>query len=591
MATISQAPATLDLVAVKADDFTVTLTVTENSVAYDWTGATVATSILDGTGTAVATNFTATTSAGGVLTLTLTDANTTALGVGTFRWQVNVTKASATRTWLAGALSIMQAGWGGTSTSSASLSITTGAATIAISSTIAGAASNITVADSAGYLSASTVEAAISEMLSSNALIFDHFDRYSDGSLSGKVPVIGSAWSVSGAGTPTVTSGLLGNSSTGYAYIDCGATTPNLLACGVRYVSPTTANTMTMAWMTGATGTTFQVNDIGCHFNWGPTNYSVTLRQGGTFYTIMSGEWSVPMVAGTTYPVTAYIEGGKLTITANGDVRTSAYDVRLTTLIGPVVWWQPTTAGGTAAQIAWAYASAIPSGLTVPPNAYRPIANNAVMARGQVVGNQELNAQVQIGISTADNVSPGVNFGASTIRTYLTSAASSGQATFTANHPIPSGSSVILTGGTNGETVTTTGYPTGGGPFTHTATTNLTLSHLSNASVVATPTSTYQAAMYLNLATGHFWLPNTSVVVAPAGNFYLGSSLDTFVRRLSANLAAMGSGDSFQVDGTWNGGTFRMGSYYLWVDTSGRLRIKSGAPTSETDGTVVGTQV
>jgi hypothetical protein len=32
------------------------------------------------------------------------------------------------------------------------------------------------------------------------------------------------------------------------------------------------------------------------------------------------------------------------------------------------------------------------------------------------------------------------------------------------------------------------------------------------------------------------------------------------------------------------------GSQFLWVDSSGRLRIKSGAPTSDTDGTVVGTQ-
>ena len=31
-------------------------------------------------------------------------------------------------------------------------------------------------------------------------------------------------------------------------------------------------------------------------------------------------------------------------------------------------------------------------------------------------------------------------------------------------------------------------------------------------------------------------------------------------------------------------------NYYLWADTSGRLRIKNGAPTSATDGTVVGTQ-
>lgn len=34
----------------------------------------------------------------------------------------------------------------------------------------------------------------------------------------------------------------------------------------------------------------------------------------------------------------------------------------------------------------------------------------------------------------------------------------------------------------------------------------------------------------------------------------------------------------------------RLGNYYFWVDSSGRLRIKNGAPSSDTDGTVVGTQ-
>lgn len=41
---------------------------------------------------------------------------------------------------------------------------------------------------------------------------------------------------------------------------------------------------------------------------------------------------------------------------------------------------------------------------------------------------------------------------------------------------------------------------------------------------------------------------------------------------------------------TWDAYPIILGSYYLWVDTSGRLRIKNGAPTSDTDGTVVGTQ-
>jgi len=40
----------------------------------------------------------------------------------------------------------------------------------------------------------------------------------------------------------------------------------------------------------------------------------------------------------------------------------------------------------------------------------------------------------------------------------------------------------------------------------------------------------------------------------------------------------------------WGRPGLLLDSYYLWVDAAGRLRIKNGAPTSDTDGTVVGTQ-
>lgn len=40
----------------------------------------------------------------------------------------------------------------------------------------------------------------------------------------------------------------------------------------------------------------------------------------------------------------------------------------------------------------------------------------------------------------------------------------------------------------------------------------------------------------------------------------------------------------------FNAGMLRLGNYHFWVDGSGRLRIKNGLPTSDTDGTVVGTQ-
>lgn len=43
-------------------------------------------------------------------------------------------------------------------------------------------------------------------------------------------------------------------------------------------------------------------------------------------------------------------------------------------------------------------------------------------------------------------------------------------------------------------------------------------------------------------------------------------------------------------DGTWDTGHIVLGTHHIWVDSTGDLRIKGSAPTSDTDGTVVGTQ-
>lgn len=65
---------------------------------------------------------------------------------------------------------------------------------------------------------------------------------------------------------------------------------------------------------------------------------------------------------------------------------------------------------------------------------------------------------------------------------------------------------------------------------------------------------------------------------------------------LSANLSTAQYHAVNLLSGLWNatsttGGTaLKLGAYSLWVDSSGRLRIKNGVPTSDTDGTVVGTQ-
>ena len=44
------------------------------------------------------------------------------------------------------------------------------------------------------------------------------------------------------------------------------------------------------------------------------------------------------------------------------------------------------------------------------------------------------------------------------------------------------------------------------------------------------------------------------------------------------------------VASNWNYNPLRIGANYLWVDATGKLRIKNGAPAFDVDGTVVGTQ-
>lgn len=66
---------------------------------------------------------------------------------------------------------------------------------------------------------------------------------------------------------------------------------------------------------------------------------------------------------------------------------------------------------------------------------------------------------------------------------------------------------------------------------------------------------------------------------------------DSLVRSSLTTNGKMYVAQQLDIDQSgWNFGPLILGAYYFWVDSSGRLRIKSGAPASETDGVVVGTQ-
>lgn len=167
MTTIAKIPAALDLAATVGSDLLATVTVTENSNPFSFSGATIDTIIYNLDGTTNATNFTTSTT-NNVLTLTLSDTATTALGSDSFTWELRVTKSSITSPWLAGTLTIVPRGVGGTSTTSTTLSITT-APTVTLALTVGFGV--IPDADAVPYtpsdpLSETTVQDAIDELAS-----------------------------------------------------------------------------------------------------------------------------------------------------------------------------------------------------------------------------------------------------------------------------------------------------------------------------------------------------------------------------------------------------------------------------------------
>lgn len=77
-----------------------------------------------------------------------------------------------------------------------------------------------------------------------------------------------------------------------------------------------------------------------------------------------------------------------------------------------------------------------------------------------------------------------------------------------------------------------------------------------------------------------------------SGAVKLGNGSSAPTSRISGddNSTIFTNGDVELFDSNFSQQRLRFGNYYLWVDTSGVLRIKNGEPTTATDGTVVGSQ-
>lgn len=71
---------------------------------------------------------------------------------------------------------------------------------------------------------------------------------------------------------------------------------------------------------------------------------------------------------------------------------------------------------------------------------------------------------------------------------------------------------------------------------------------------------------------------------------YLGNRINDIAPRIVTDGSNTFYGDQTVYGGAWNSGHIVLGSHHIWVDSAGKLRIKSSAPVSDTDGTVVGVQ-
>lgn len=263
----------------------------------------------------------------------------------------------------------------------------------------------------------------------------------------------------------------------------------------------------------------------------------------------MSGTWSSPMATdGTLYRVIVAVRGNRLVIYGpHGDVYASPPDPRVSAQRGTWVFWEPNTASGTVATLGsvFAYTRATTGYLG---GALQPdlIAGAAAASdgNGRLWGSPGTSLGVAIGKGNASG-QPSVTFGPPTYYTALSASASIGAGTISLRDSVPSGTVLQIESGNGSESVTTSGNPTGSGPYTTTLTGTLTKAHASGVAVIGTAPSSRKTEMYLNQANGQFFLPDLAVVCVPQ-NLYFSSNLDVNLSRSAAGVLSMGAAQSFR---------------------------------------------
>ena len=110
------------------------------------------------------------------------------------------------------------------------------------------------------------------------------------------------------------------------------------------------------------------------------------------------------------------------------------------------------------------------------------------------------------------------------------------------------------------------------------------------------PLTSYNNYFVAGNVTNYIQNPNNQFVSIFEQTNFGSASVDNLVGGPNNfTVIASDNGSNFQIQNrngvsSWESSHLVMGTFHVWVDSSGRLRIKDGAPSSSTDGTVVGTQ-
>lgn len=392
------------------------------------------------------------------------------------------------------------------------------------------------------------------EMLARDVLTFYVDARLlTAGALAGQTPVIGAGIQSSGQVTTTVASGLIsGSPGVGTTYFSptpALSSTPVVLGADVAFTAADpTYKSMTI--INSSDASILVANAI--HFNFGPQAFTLTSRKDGTaaFEVLLTGSWreQVPTDGTTVRRYELEISGNTVIVRGPNGEEFSVTDKRVGALAGHLPIWEPNQgAGGNEAYVQCCWA--VERNGTQRPSPYMSSwrdagAGTLIGPNGQATGNRNTVAEVGVGIDSASGL-PAVALGPTgQIFGYLAAAATVGQTTVSLSRQYPSGSVITIEGGANTESITTTGTPSGTGPYIHTiaASGTIQLAHAINVPVYSTalPASS-RVTMSYNPYNQQFSLPNVAVVIAPGNKLYLGSTLDTIVQRVAAGVTRLDS--------------------------------------------------